>query len=77
MPQPPGPGPGKPKRSIKISLRDERKRKFRLQIMVDEAELKRIDEWRYEERVPTRSEAFRELLKLGLATEGDEPPPHH
>lgn len=56
---------------------NESKREHRLQIMVDDAELKAIDEWRYEMRVPTRSAAFRELLKLGLAAEGDKPPPQH
>lgn len=52
----------------------DRKREFRLQILLNEAELKGIEDWRYEMRVPTRAEAFRELLRLGLAAEANKPP---
>lgn len=40
----------------------------RLQIMLDEAELKAIDEWRFDMRMPTRAAAIRELLRRGLNT---------
>lgn len=34
--------------------------------MLDELELKAIDEWRFEHRMPTRAAAIRELLRRGL-----------
>ncbi|MEQ8509735.1 MAG: ribbon-helix-helix protein, CopG family [Rhodospirillaceae bacterium] len=40
----------------------------RLQIMLDEEELKAIEEWRYDMRLPSRSAAIRELLRIGLDT---------
>lgn len=46
------------------------KRTEKLQLMLDEKELKAIDEWRFEHRMPTRAAAIRELLRRGLlATE--------
>jgi hypothetical protein len=42
----------------------------RLQIMLDEAELRAVDDWRFERRMPSRAAAVRELLKRGLAAEG-------
>ena len=39
----------------------------RLQIMLSPEELKTIDDFRFRHRMPTRSAAVRELLKLGLA----------
>ena len=42
----------------------------RLQIMLTEAELRAVDDWRFERRMPTRAAAVRELLKRGLAAEG-------
>lgn len=39
----------------------------RLQIMLSPAELEIIDDFRFRHRMPTRSAAVRELLKLGLA----------
>ena len=42
----------------------------RLQIMLDDAELKAIDDWRFARRMPSRASAIRELLRLGLAAEG-------
>ena len=41
-------------------------REYRLQIMLDEKELEAIDEWRFNHRMSSRSDAFRELLKRGL-----------
>jgi len=45
-------------------------REQRLQIMLTEAELQAVDDWRFQRRMPTRAAAVRELLKRGLAAEG-------
>lgn len=38
----------------------------RLQVMLTDAELEEIDNWRFENRMPPRAAAVRELLRLGL-----------
>jgi hypothetical protein len=38
----------------------------RLQIMLDEAELKALDDFRFQNRMPSRAAAIRELLRRGL-----------
>jgi hypothetical protein len=46
----------------------------RLQIMLSPEELARLDDFRFQHRMPTRAAAVRELLRLGLgadATDGD------
>ncbi len=45
-------------------------REERLQIMLTSEELKLIDDWRFERRMPTRAAAIRELLRIGLSTGG-------
>ena len=42
----------------------------RLQIMLDEGELKALDDFRYTNRMPRRAAAVRELLRRGLAGSG-------
>jgi len=42
----------------------------RLQIMLSDDELKAVDDWRFQKRMPSRASAIRELLKRGLAAEG-------
>lgn len=42
----------------------------RLQIMLEEAELTAIDDFRFQNRMPSRAAAVRELLRRGLASEG-------
>jgi hypothetical protein len=42
----------------------------RLQIMLSPEELKAIDDWRFEARMPSRAAAIRELLRRGLAALG-------
>jgi len=42
------------------------KRTERLQIMLDDDELKAIDDWRFEHRMPSRAAAIRELLRRGM-----------
>jgi metal-responsive CopG/Arc/MetJ family transcriptional regulator len=39
----------------------------RLQLMLDEDELKALDDFRYAHRMPSRAAAIRELLRRGLA----------
>lgn len=42
----------------------------RLQIMLTPEELKALDDWRFNRRMPSRAAAVRELLRIGLAQEG-------
>jgi hypothetical protein len=42
----------------------------RLQIMLSPEELRLLDDFRFQYRMPTRAAAVRELLKLGLAAQG-------
>ncbi len=51
------------------------KRTEKLQIMLDELELTAIDDWRFENRLPSRAAAIRELLRRGLHSEQDDDPP--
>jgi hypothetical protein len=44
----------------------------RLQIMLDPEELKAVDDFRFNTRMPSRAAAVRELLKRGLKAEGFE-----
>jgi hypothetical protein len=45
-------------------------REERLQIMVSPEELKAVDSFRFEHRMPSRAAAIRELLRLGIAAGG-------
>ena len=47
-----------------------RERNERLQIMLSPEELKTIDDWRFNQRMPSRASAVRELLRRGLLAEG-------
>ena len=42
-------------------------RETRLQIMLDDAELAAIDDYRFQHRMPSRAAAVRQLLRLGMA----------
>lgn len=42
------------------------KRTEKLQIMIDDDELQAIDDWRFENRLPSRAAAIRELIRRGL-----------
>lgn len=44
-------------------------RQNRVPIMMTDEEMVIIDDWRFENRVATRSEAIRRLCKIGLETE--------
>lgn len=45
-------------------------REERLQIMLSPQELKAVDNFRFEHRMPSRAAAVRELLRAGLAAVG-------
>lgn len=51
------------------------KRTEKLQLMLDLEELKAIDDWRFENRLPSRAAAIRELIRRGLITNEFEEPP--
>lgn len=39
--------------------------------MLDDAELRAIDTWRFKERMPSRAAAIRELIRRGISTTDD------
>ena len=43
-------------------------RETRLQIMLGQDELTAIDDYRFEQRIPSRAAAVRQLLRLGLTS---------
>jgi hypothetical protein len=45
-------------------------REERLQIMLDADELRAVDTFRFEHRMPSRAAAVRELFRLGLSVAG-------
>jgi hypothetical protein len=47
---------------------------YRLQILISAAELKAVDTFRFEERLPSRAAAVRELLRLGLTSRSAKEP---
>ena len=44
----------------------------RLQIMLTGDELRILDDWRFERRMPSRASAVREILRRGLSADGFE-----
>lgn len=50
------------------------KRSERVQLMLDEDEVEAIDTWRFENRLPSRAAAIRELIKRGLLNRDLKPP---
>lgn len=46
------------------------KRLTRLQVMLDMAELRALDDFRFMKRMPTRASAIREILRRGLQADG-------
>jgi len=47
-------------------------REERLQLMLDREELHAVDDWRFRMRMPSRSAAVRELIRLGLAADAGQ-----
>jgi hypothetical protein len=45
-------------------------REERLQVMLTPEEVKALDDFRFQKRMPSRASAIRELLKRGLSAEG-------
>ena len=43
----------------------------RLQVMLDDIELKAIDAWRFKHLMPSRAAAIRDLIRRGLSTTDD------
>lgn len=50
----------------------KQKRSQRLLVMLTDDELKVIDEWRFQQRMPSRAAAIRELVRRGLADSMNE-----
>ncbi|MEL6946510.1 MAG: hypothetical protein AAFO73_02615 [Pseudomonadota bacterium] len=56
-------------------MRDVGKRTEKIQLMLNDEEIRAIDDWRFEHRLPSRAAAIRELISRGLHTDQfDEPP---
>lgn len=51
------------------------KRTEKLQLMLGPDELQAIDDWRFENRLPSRAAAIRELIRRGLSTDEFASPP--
>jgi hypothetical protein len=51
------------------------KRTEKLQLMLGPDELKAIDDWRFENRLPSRAAAIRELIRRGLQSADFSDPP--
>lgn len=47
-------------------------RETRLQIMLSDEELAAIDDWRFQQRMPSRAAAIRQLLNIGLRIQQDQ-----
>lgn len=47
-------------------------RETRLQIMLSDEELEAIDDWRFQQRMPSRAAAIRQLLNVGLRVKQEE-----
>lgn len=63
-------GPAVRVMTLRRGLVSEQGRGERLQIMLTGEELAALDDWRFQQRMPSRAAAVRELLRLGLAAEG-------
>jgi metal-responsive CopG/Arc/MetJ family transcriptional regulator len=46
------------------------KRLMRLQVMLEMAELRALDDFRFKKRMPSRASAIREILRRGLTADG-------
>jgi len=54
----------------KTAKGNELSRGERMQIMLEAAELRALDDFRFANRMPSRAAAVRELLRRGLSAEG-------
>ena len=53
-------------------MAQSRKRGERLQIMLSGEELAALDDFRFENRMPSRASAIREILRRGLGVAGEQ-----
>lgn len=61
---------------MSVPTKQGSKRTEKIQVMLDDAELEAIDNWRFGRRLPSRAAAIRELIRRGLVTDQEfEPPP--
>jgi hypothetical protein len=51
---------------------DTEPKDVRLPVMVTRKEAEEIDTWRYANKIPTRAEAMRRLLTIGLAAQKEK-----
>jgi hypothetical protein len=58
---------------VKGMAKGDLTREERLQIMLTPEELTAVDNYRFDQRMPSRAAAVRDLLRLGLASVGIEP----
>jgi len=49
------------------------KRVDRLQVMLTDSEVELIIEWQFQNRIPSRAAAVRELIRVGLEKSGTDP----
>ncbi|TFF27532.1 hypothetical protein E3C22_03480 [Jiella endophytica] len=54
---------------MKVNKMVKKPRENRVPIMMSEEELQAIDDWRFENRIATRSDAIRRLCKIGLVAD--------
>ena len=52
----------------------ETQRTIKVQLLLTEDEMRVLDDWRFDCRMPTRAAAVRELLRRGLLTKEGEAP---
>jgi len=59
------------------TMPEDDERTERLQVLLSKEELYAVDEFRFENRLPSRSAAVRELMRRGLLpSKGDDAKPH-
>ena len=59
--------------TVKGMAKGDLTREERLQIMLTPEELTAVDNYRFDQRMPSRAAAVRDLLRLGLASVGISP----
>jgi len=60
-----------------VPKKSSERRTLRLQIELSAEDLEAITEYQFRMRIPSRSEAVRELLKRGMESEREEPSSKH
>jgi len=65
------PRSGTPWKDIRLPSDANNRRLNRLQVMLDDIELKAIDAWRFKHLMPSRAATIRDLIRRGLSTTDD------